>query len=84
MTHQQHWELAHDTGIVERNGLTYLAALPDGPIVVLDAVARGVSQVPLDRTAEAVTLGGAGGTWTGAGGGRCGGVDEPPPTGGRG
>ncbi|MBK7271866.1 MAG: hypothetical protein IPI13_01400 [Actinomycetales bacterium] len=55
MTHQQHWELAHDTGIVERNGLTYLAALPDGPIVVLDAVASVVLQVALDVSADDVT-----------------------------
>ncbi len=55
MTHQEQWELAPDTGVIERNGLTYLAALPDGPIVVLDPVASTILQVALDVSADDVT-----------------------------
>ena len=55
MTDQQHWELAPDTGVIERNGLTYLGALPDGPIVVLDPVASTILQVALDVPTDDVT-----------------------------
>ena len=46
------WVLAPDTGFVERGGLTYLAALPDGPIVVLDAVASVILQIALDLPSD--------------------------------
>lgn len=49
------WVLAPDTGFVERGGLTYLAALPDGPIVVLDAVASVILQIALNLPADEVT-----------------------------
>ena len=49
------WELAPDTGFVERDELTYLAGLPDGPIVVLDAVAGVILQIALDVPADKVT-----------------------------
>jgi len=41
-------ELAPDTGMVLRDGLTYLASLPDGPILVLDSVASLVLDCALD------------------------------------
>jgi len=41
-------ELAPDTGMVLRDGPTYLASLPDGPILVLDSVASLVLDCALD------------------------------------
>lgn len=48
------WALVEPAGIVERDGLTYVASLPDGPIVVLDAVATSILAIALDESADEV------------------------------
>jgi hypothetical protein len=48
VTQPQRWELTPDTAFVERDGLIYLAALPDGPIVVLDQVASLILTIALE------------------------------------
>lgn len=46
------WALAPDTGLVERDGLSYLAPLPDGPILVLEASASLILDCALDPVVE--------------------------------
>lgn len=55
MTQPQRWELTPDTAFVERDGLTYLAALPDGPIVVLDQVAGLILSIALEVPVGEIT-----------------------------
>lgn len=54
MTSGPGWSLAQDTGIVERPDSTYLAVLPDGPIVVLDEVSSVILRVALAEAANDV------------------------------
>ncbi|MBK6440735.1 MAG: hypothetical protein IPF90_00970 [Actinomycetales bacterium] len=49
------WALAQPIGIVERDGITYVATFPDGPIVVLDPVAATILAIALDEPADEVT-----------------------------
>ena len=55
MTAELRWVLAEDAAVAEDAGYTYLAALPDGPIVVLDTVAGVILQIALDVPADKVT-----------------------------
>lgn len=50
----RHWVLAGQTGVVSRDGLTYLAALPGGPILVLNEVSSVILECALDADASEV------------------------------
>ncbi len=41
------WQLCEHVGVVRREGMTYLADFPDGPILVLDAVASVILEAAL-------------------------------------
>ncbi|REJ08018.1 hypothetical protein DY023_01780 [Microbacterium bovistercoris] len=46
--------LAPDTGAVEQDGIVYVAALPDGPILVLDEVPAAIWATAQEMPAEEV------------------------------
>jgi len=51
------WRIGPDIAVVERDGVAYLAVLPDGPILVLDPVATVVWDVARAAPAERLAAG---------------------------
>lgn len=60
MTAPARWILAEDTGMVVRPTSTYLAMLPDGPLIILDEVASKILTHALATPAAEVTVAVAG------------------------
>lgn len=60
MTSEGRWTLAADAAMVQCGGITYLAALPDGPIHILDGVSSQIVQLALaEASADVVAAVGA-------------------------